>query len=83
MCVRAGVAQLVEPVLASDGNSFQQRKTFTRYFDAGIEESRSSPELSLSGPDGTKLGVDLQLTFAAVMYQATRKVASCPPQAKT
>ena len=57
MCVRAGVAQLVEPVVASDVNSFEQRKTIARYLDAGIEESRSSRELSLFGPDGTKLGV--------------------------
>ena len=36
--------------------------------------------VSLSGPDGTKVGNDLPVEMAVIMSSESSKVAVCPPQ---
>ena len=42
--------------------------------------SVGSANISICGPDGTKVGTDLNVVFGAIMYQRAKKVAVLPIQ---
>ena len=65
----------------SRGNWYQVDTDIGRYLNACVKEAESCTNFSIAGPDGTKVGTDLNIFCANVMYQKTGRVAVVPPQA--
>ena len=65
----------------SRGNWYQLDTDIGRYLNACQKEAESCTNFSIAGPDGTKVGTDLNIFCANVMYQNTGRVAVVPPQA--
>ena len=52
-----------------------------RYIKAGLEQAAGCINVSLSGPDGTKLGTDFSAFLGHIMFlNSTPTVAVMPPQ---
>lgn len=52
-----------------------------RYREAARQEFQNPLFLSMAGPDGTKVGTDLQIQAAVLFNPISGVAAICPPQA--
>jgi len=64
----------------NSGNRYHMRNELARYKLACRKHFHNCKHISFCGPDGTKMGVDMNITCAAAMNQMTGKVAVTPPQ---
>ena len=61
-------------------NQYHMKNELSRYKLASRLAFRGCKHISFCGPDGTKVGVDMNLTCAAAMNMVSGKVSVLPPQ---
>ena len=71
---------LVEKVRLDARKQLGLHRGILQHFEASNAASDGCRNLSICGPDGTKIGTDLNIVLGVAMFQATRKVAVLPLQ---